>query len=147
MNKPTILVLCTGNSARSQMAEAFLQKHVGEHFEVHSAGTEPKGVNPLTVRVMEEAGFDMSAHRSKHLHEFLGKVPVHTFIVVCGEADKSCPAALMGVQRRLFWPFDDPAAAKGSEEERLAKFRQVRDQIERRVQEWAEELRQANERR
>jgi arsenate reductase len=142
--KPIVLFLCTGNSARSQMAEALLRKHAGEHFETYSAGTDPKGVNPLTVRVMEEAGIDMSGQRSKHLKEYLGRLPVKFLIIVCGDADKSCPSVWPGVLARLFWPFEDPAAHQGSEEERLAKFRQVRDQIEAKIKSWVKELQAAS---
>src|SRR5688572_24624594 len=105
MSKPIVLFLCTGNSARSQMAEALLRKEAGDRFEAHSAGTDPKGVNPLTVRVLEEVGVDAGGHRSKHLAEYVGRVPVRTLITVCGEADKACPApAWPGLGERLHWP-------------------------------------------
>jgi len=136
MDKPVILFLCTGNSARSQMAEAFLRKHAGDRYEVLSAGTEPKGINPLTVRVMDEVGISLDGHRSKSLSEFLGKVRIHYAITVCEHAEKSCPSVWPFCQERLFWPFDDPAACEGSEETRLKKFREVRDQIEAKVKEW-----------
>ena len=136
MDKPVILFLCTGNSARSQMAEAFLRKHAGDRYEVLSAGTEPKGINPLTVRVMDEVGISLDGHRSKSLSEFLGKVRIHYAITVCEQAEKSCPSVWPFCQERLFWPFDDPAAIDGSEETRLKKFREVRDQIEAKVKEW-----------
>lgn len=132
-----VLFLCTGNSARSQMAEAFLRKYAGDRFEVHSAGLEPKGLNPLTVRVMEEVGVDMSGHRSKGVGEYLGKVLFQYLITVCDDADKNCPTTWPGVSQRLHWSFEDPAAFEGTEEEKLAKFRQVRDLIEARVREWA----------
>lgn len=132
-----VLFLCTGNSARSQMAEAFLRKIAGDRFEVHSAGLEPKGLNPLTVRVMEEVGVDMSGHRSKGVGEYLGKVLFQYLITVCDDADKNCPTTWPGVSQRLHWSFEDPAAFEGTEEEKLAKFRQVRDLIAVRVREWA----------
>jgi arsenate reductase len=136
---PGVLVLCTGNSARSQMAEAFLRKHGGDRFPVYSAGTEPAAeVNPLTVEVMRERGLDLSGRRPEHLRRYLGTVPVHTVIIVCDGAAKSCPAVWPGAQRRLLWPFEDPAAFEGTEEERLGKFREVRDAIEARVVEWLE---------
>ena len=136
MDKPVILFLCTGNSARSQMAEAFLRKHAGDRYEVLSAGTEPKGINPLTVRVMDEVGISLDGHRSKSLSEFLGKVRIHYAITVCERAEKSCPSVWPFCQERMFWPFDDPAAIDGSEEIRLKKFREVRDLIEAKVKEW-----------
>jgi arsenate reductase (thioredoxin) len=138
--KPTILVLCTGNSARSQLAEALLRKHCGERFNVCSAGTEPKGVHPLSIRALSEIGIDISNARSKHLDELLGKIPIHIAIIVCGDADKKCPAVWPGLGERLFWPFDDPAAVTGSQEERLASFRRVRDLIDARIQKWLREI-------
>lgn len=141
MSKPNLLVLCTGNSARSQMAEALFREHGSDLFNAYSAGTEPKGVNPLTVEAMAEIGIDMIAHRSKNLSEYLGHLPVHTLVLVCGDADKKCPSAWPGVFQRLFWPFDDPAACEGTHAERLAKFRTVRDQIEAKVVAWLKERR------
>ncbi len=138
--KPVVLFLCTGNSARSQMAEAFLRREAGDYFEVHSAGTQPKGVNPLTIRVMNEIGCDLSGHRSKGVQEYLDKLPVRYLIIVCGDADKSCPTVWPGVLQRLVWLFDDPAAAQGTEEQKLAKFREIRDQIQARIRNWLAEL-------
>ena len=135
--KPTrVLFLCTGNSARSQMAEALLRKYGGEHYEAFSAGLEPKPVNPFTVRVMQEVGIDISGQRSKGVNAYLGKVHIRTLITVCDEADKNCPTVWPGVAQRLHWSFPDPAAFEGLEEEKLAFFRQVRDQIEVRIREW-----------
>lgn len=128
MSHPVILVLCTGNSCRSHMAEAILQKALGEDFEVRSAGSRPSGyVHPLAIRVMAEEGFDLSHHRSKHLDEFL-EGGVETVITVCGNADQACPVFPGQVNRHHF-PFDDPAEAKGSEDEQLVVFRRVRDEI------------------
>lgn len=141
--KLNILVLCTGNSARSQMAEYLLRKHGGAFIAAYSAGTEPKGVNPLTIEIMREAGLDLTRARSKDLKEYLGTLNVHGLIVVCGDADKKCPAVWPGVIERLYWPFEDPAAAEGTREQRLAKFRHVRDQIDAKVRDWVAELRQA----
>lgn len=138
MNKPKVLFLCTGNSARSQMAEAFLRKYGEERYEVFSAGLEPKGIHPYTVRVMDEAGLDLSEQRSKDLKEFLGKIHFGYLITVCGHADANCPV-FPGMGKRLHWPFDDPAAVRGSEAEILEKFREVRDQIEERVIAWLNE--------
>jgi arsenate reductase len=122
------------------MAEAWLRKHGGQAFEVFSAGLEPAGVNPYTVRVMEEIGVDMTNHSSKSLDEYLGKVHFGYVIIVCSNADEKCPAVFPGMGQRLHWPFDDPAALEGSDEDKLAKFRQVRDQIEKQVKEWLSQL-------
>jgi arsenate reductase len=135
MNKPKVLFLCTGNSARSQMAEAFLRKYGGERFDAFSAGLEPSLINPLTVQVMEEAGVDMSVHYSKGLGQYLGKVHFGYLITVCSRAEEKCPI-FPGMGARLHWPFEDPAAFQGAPEEKLAKFRQVRDQIETAVKDW-----------
>jgi arsenate reductase len=140
MEKPNVLFLCTGNTARSQMAEAFLKKYAGDRFEVFSAGYEPKEINPLTRQVMAEKGLDLSGQYSKGVGEFLGKMNFRYLIVVCGNTEKTCPKTFPGVFMRLFWPFDDPAAAQGAEEEKLAKFREVQDLIDRRIQLWLQEL-------
>jgi arsenate reductase len=139
MEKLRVLFLCTGNSARSQMAEAFLRKYAGDHFDVHSAGLEPKDLNPLTVRVMEEAGFDMSGHRSKGIGEYLGKVLFQYLITVCDDADKNCPTVWPGVNQRMHWSFEDPARFEGTEKQKMAKFRQVRDRIDSKVKAWLTE--------
>lgn len=132
-----IIVLCTGNSCRSQMAEGFLRLHAGDRFDVYSAGTEPADrVHPLSVVVMEERGVDLSGHTPKSVSEFLGTVPIHTAIVVCDGASRSCPAVWPGVQERLFWPFEDPATFEGTHEEKLVRFREIRDLIEARILEW-----------
>lgn len=135
-----ILFLCTGNSARSQMAEAFLRRMGKGQFEAFSAGLEPKGLNPFTVRVMEEIGFDMSGHRSKGVNEYLDKQHFQYLITVCDDAEKKCPSVWPGVNHRLHWSFEDPAAFEGSEEEKLAKFRQVRVQIQEKVRAWLNEM-------
>ncbi len=140
MEKPNILILCTGNTARSQMAEAFLKKYAGDCLEVFSAGFEPRDINPLTWTVMAEKGFDLSGHYSKGVKDFLGKKEFRYLIIVCEVADKLCPKNFPGVNFRIFWPFDDPAAATGSDAEKLAKFRQVRDQIDQRIRTWLHEL-------
>jgi arsenate reductase len=130
MNKPTILILCTGNSCRSHLAEGILQKALGEGYVVQSAGSQPAGyVHPLAIRVMDEVGIDISGHRSKHLEEFL-KQPVETVITVCGNVDHACPI-FPGQVNRYHWGFDDPAHATGTEEEKLAIFRRVRDEIKK----------------
>ena len=138
MGKPAILVLCTGNSARSQMAEAILRRAVGERFEIHSAGTEPaQRIHPLAVETMAELGYDISGQRPKHLRKFLGVVPIHTVIIVCDAAAKTCPAIWPGAYQRLAWPFPDPAAAEGDDRARRAAFRAVRDAIAERIGAWA----------
>lgn len=118
------------------MAEAFLRRYGNGQLEVHSAGLEPKGVNPLTIKVMKEAGIDISGHTSKGIEMYLGKTLFQTLITVCDDADKNCPTVWPGVNTRLHWSFEDPARFEGSEEETLAKFREVRDQIETRIKEW-----------
>jgi arsenate reductase (thioredoxin) len=136
MIKPNVLFLCTGNSCRSIMAEALLRDIAGDRFNAFSAGTNPKGVNPLTEQVLGEAGIDTADLRSKHVSEFLGKMMVHYAIVVCHDASENCPRIFPGMRERMFWPFEDPPAFQGSEEERLAKFREVRDQIADRIRTW-----------
>jgi arsenate reductase len=135
MKKTKVLFLCTGNSARSQMAEAFLRKYAGNLFEVYSAGLEPKGIHPLTVQVMEELGFDLSQHTSKDLRQYIGKVHFGYLISVCDRAEKSCPV-FPGMGLRLHWPVDDPADFVGPEKERLAHFRLARDQLDLKVRAW-----------
>jgi arsenate reductase len=136
MDKKRVLFLCTGNSARSQMAEAFLRKYGSERYEAYSAGLEPKGVNPYTVRVMNEAGIDLSENRSKGVNEYLGKVLFQYLITVCDDAEKNCPSVWPGVNTRMHWSFEDPAAFRGTDEEKLAKFREIRNQIEQRILDW-----------
>jgi arsenate reductase len=140
MDKIRMLFLCTGNTARSQMAEAWLKFYATERFEVYSAGLEPSVVNPLTVLVMQEAGVDMSGARSKSLTEFIGKLHFGYLITVCSNAEEKCPI-FPGVGVRLHWPFDDPAAVTGTDEEKLAAFRRVRDEIAAKVRQWVEEMR------
>ena len=133
-----VLFLCTGNSCRSQMAEAWLRELGGEAFEVYSAGLEPHGINPGTITVMNEAGVDLSGQSSKKLDEYIGKVEFDYLITVCGNADERCPY-FPGMGTRMHWPFEDPAAFEGPEEEKLQVFRKVRDQIKTRIQEWIAE--------
>ena len=137
--KLNVLFLCTGNSARSQMAEAFLRRHGGQFFNAYSAGLEPKGLNPYTLRVMNEIDIDLSSHSSKSVGEFLGKTLIHTVITVCDHADQNCPTVWPGVVQRLHWSFEDPAAFQGSDEEKLNKFREIRDAIEKKIQQWLQE--------
>lgn len=137
--KPLVLFLCTGNSARSQMAEAILRARGGDRFEVASAGMEPKGVHPLTPRVLGESRIDTRGLRSKPSTEFLGKVAVHTAVIVCDRANQRCPQIYPFAWRTLYWPFDDPGAFEGTEAERLEKFREVRDEIAARIDQWLDE--------
>jgi len=128
--KPTVLILCTGNSCRSHLAEGVLRAAAGDVLNVQSAGSQPAGyVHPLAVQVMREIGIDVSGHRSKSLQEFLTQ-PIETVITVCGNADQACPV-FPGLVNRHHWGFDDPAHARGSDEERLTVFRRVRDEIRR----------------
>ena len=123
-----VLVLCTGNSCRSHIAEAILRAAAKDIFEVHSAGSNPAGfVHPKAVAVMKEIGIDISNHSSKHMNDFL-KRDLHTVITVCGNADQACPS-FPGQLKRYHWEFDDPAKAEGSDEEVLDVFRRVRDEI------------------
>lgn len=127
---PLVLILCTGNSCRSQMAEALLQRAAGDSLRVASAGSNPSGyVHPLAIQAMQEVGLDISSHESKHLDQFLD-AGVETVITVCGNADQACPA-FPGQLRRYHWGFDDPADAEGNDEEKLVMFRRVRDEIDR----------------
>ena len=130
MTPPLILVLCTGNSCRSHLAEGILRAALGDRYRVASAGSKPAGyVHPLAIRALAEIGLDISAHHSKHLDEFLDQ-DVETVITVCGNADQACPM-FPGQMNRHHFPFDDPAHAEGTEEEQLAVFRRVRDEIRR----------------
>jgi arsenate reductase len=128
--KPTILILCTGNSCRSHIGEGILRAALGDLANVQSAGSKPADyVHPLAIEVMAEIGIDISAHRSKHLSEFLSQ-RVDTVITVCGNADQACPI-FPGQLNRHHWPFYDPAKATGSEQEILECFRKVRDEMRR----------------
>jgi arsenate reductase (thioredoxin) len=126
------LFLCTHNSARSQMAEGLLRHLAGDSFEAHSAGTEATHVRPLAIRAMEEVGVDISGQESKTLERYLEE-PFDYVITVCDDANEACPF-FPGAKNRLHWSFEDPSRAEGSEEERLAVFRSVRDRIGERVQ-------------
>jgi arsenate reductase len=122
-----VLILCTGNSARSQMAEGLLRHDGGTAFEVASAGTKPSHVRPEAIAAMREIGIDISGHRSKSVDEFAGK-KFDYVITVCDNAKESCPV-FPATTKRLHWSLNDPAAIQGSEEQRLAEFRRVRDQL------------------
>ncbi len=128
--KPLVLILCTGNSCRSHLAEGLLRHVAGDILEVASAGSKPAGyVHPLGIKAMAEIGIDISAHTSKHMNDFLVR-DVETVITVCGNADQACPM-FPGQLNRHHWGFDDPAHATGTEEEIMTVFRRVRDEIRR----------------
>jgi arsenate reductase (thioredoxin) len=127
MEKKRILILCTGNSARSQMAEGLLRHDAGDHFEVESAGTKPGTVRPEAIAVMKEVGIDITAHRSKHVEEFKGQ-HFDYVLTVCDNAKESCPV-FFGAATRLHHNFNDPAVVEGPQEKRIAAFRTVRDEI------------------
>jgi arsenate reductase (thioredoxin) len=129
-----VLFLCTGNSCRSQMAEGWLRYYAGERAEVFSAGTKPAGLNPAAVAVMREAGVDISGQRSKDLNE-LNHQDFLFVITVCDAAREACPV-FPGALYQLHWSFEDPAAAAGTEEERLMVFRRVRDEIRAQIEEF-----------
>ena len=127
-DKPLVLILCTGNSCRSHMAEGILRAAAGDMIDVFSAGSKPAGyVHPLSIKVLAEIGIDISKHTSKHMNEFLSR-DITTVVTVCGNADQLCPT-YPGQLNRHHWGFDDPAHAQGTEEEVLNEFRRVRDQI------------------
>ncbi len=126
-----VLFVCTGNSARSVMAEALLRQHGGAAFEVHSAGTEPKGINPLTLRVLSEAGLDAAWARSKSVAEYLGQ-SFDYVVTVCDQARQSCPV-FPGVHESLHWGYEDPAEAAGTDDERMVVFRRVFTQLGERI--------------
>jgi len=126
-DKRRVLILCTGNSARSQMAEGLLRHDAGDRFTVESAGTKPSTVRPEAITVMKEVGIDITSHRSKHVDEFAGQ-DFDYVVTVCDNAKESCPV-FFGRATRLHHSFNDPAAVEGSEEKRLGEFRRVRDEL------------------
>lgn len=135
-SKGKVLILCTANSARSQMAEGLLRSALGDKFEVFSAGTKPTSVRPEAIDVMREVGVDISGHRSKSVDEFLGQ-EFRYVITVCDNAKESCPV-FPGRAKRIHWSFEDPAVVEGAEEERKAVFRRIRDEIAERVSAFAQ---------
>ena len=140
MAKPKVLFLCRWNRARSQMAEAFLERAAGDRFEVHSAGLGADAIHPFTVQVMAERGIDLGGRVAKGVKEYLGKVNFAYIITVCDAAEPGCPTFPGIGSTRLNWPFPDPMDAQGTDEERLAAFREVRDAIAARIDTWLEEL-------
>lgn len=140
MEKPAVLFLCSANSARSVMAEAFFRRAAGDRFEVTSAGLEPRQVHPLTVRVMREVGIELVGHEPRGVKEYLGRKSFRHVVIVCAKAEAACPRLWPFALHQLFWPFDDPAAPGGNDSDSVSRFRAVRDQIEARVNAWAEAL-------
>jgi arsenate reductase len=139
--KPNVLILCTGNSCRSHMAEGILHAAASDLIDVHSAGSKPAGfVHPKAIEVLKEIGIDISAHTSKHMNTFLDR-QIKTVITVCGDVDQACPL-YPGQVNRHHWGFDDPAHAKGNEEQVLAEFRRVRDEIRKVFEAYAAGLRE-----
>lgn len=132
MNKKKVLILCTGNSARSQMAEGLLRHMAGDHFDVASAGVEPSKVRPEAIEAMREIGIDISGHRSKSVDEFVDETFDYV-ITVCDNAAENCPV-FPGSAERVHWSFDDPAAVDGPDEVRLSAFRRIRDEIVERLE-------------
>jgi arsenate reductase len=139
MAKENVLFLCTGNSARSLMAEALLRDRRGHLFNVFSAGTTPRGVNSLTVRVLREIGIHTEGLRSKNIKDYIGVLPVRHLIVVCA-ADRACPNNWPGVRERLVWWIEDPARCEDTDDDPLDRFREVRDEIDERITRWLAEL-------
>lgn len=136
--RPAILVLCTGNSARSQMGEGLFRHFMGDRFEIHSAGTRPSSVRQEAIAAMAELGIDISAHRSKSVDEFQAREFAYV-VTVCDNAKENCPY-FPGHTQRVHWSFEDPAAVQGDEETRLQAFRRIRDQIRARVEEFSKSL-------
>ena len=139
--KEKVLVLCTQNSARSQMAEALLRKYGGDFLEVYSAGLEPTEVNPYAIQVMAEIDIDIRNQQAKSVREFLGKVSFPIIIAVCKNAEGKCPTAFPGTHQIFSWPFEDPSAYEGIEADKLDMFRKVRNEIQEQVIGWVEERR------
>jgi len=128
MNRAKVLFICTGNSARSQMAEGLLREKAGDRFEAYSAGLEPEPIKPLAISAMAEIGIDISGQHSKDIAGYLGQMHFGYLITVCDRANANCPI-FPGVSQRLHWSLDDPAEAEGTDQERLAVFRRVRDEL------------------
>lgn len=140
-SKTVVLFLCTGNSARSQMAEAFLRHYGGDRFEVYSAGTEAKGINPYTIRVMDEIGMDIRQQSSDRMGAIAGIRYYNYIITVCRRTEVNCPTGDWALGRyRLNWLFEDPAAVEGDEAKIIEKFREIRDMVEMRIRAWLVEL-------
>ncbi|MBS3756870.1 MAG: arsenate reductase ArsC [Desulfobacterales bacterium] len=142
MSKKRVLFICVHNSARSQMAEAFLKQEAGESVEVESAGLEPTKLNPLAVAAMDEVGLDISKNRPQSVFELFKEGRLYTEVItVCDEGAEKCPV-FPGLSQGLHWPFDDPAGFEGTWEEKLEQTRRVRDEIREKIHEWLVEQKQ-----
>ena len=143
MKKQNVLFLCTGNSCRSQMAEGLLRHLAGEQFEALSAGLEPNNeVHPLAIQVMKEIGIDISFQQPKAVDVYLGKTMIHYLMIVCNKAQSTCPRVWPGlpVEKRYYWPVNDPAVLSSSREEQLVVFREVRDELQGKITSWLNDL-------
>jgi arsenate reductase len=143
MAKQNVLFVCTGNSARSQLAEALLRHHAGDLFEVYSGGTNPRPINPLTVRVLQEASLPTDELRAKRAETFRGGMPFRYVISLSGGPSWTCVANWPNTVERLFWTFENPASTEDTDEDPLERFRDVRDQIDARIQSWVAEVRRS----
>ncbi|MCC6615697.1 MAG: arsenate reductase ArsC [Anaerolineae bacterium] len=135
-----VLFLCTGNAARSQMAEALLRKHGGGDYEAFSAGLDPQPIHPYTIRVMDEIGLDIRQQYSKNIKDYMGRVQFDDAVIVCRRFDENCPTTYADARYIHRWLFDDPVQATGTEEEKLDAFRAVRDRMEARITLWLAEV-------
>jgi arsenate reductase len=145
MTRQNVLFLCTGNSARSLMAEALLRDRAGDVFNVYSAGTNPRGVNPLTLRVLREIHISTDGLRSKSLAELTVPTPFRYLIALCAAADRACPEVRPGVVERFLWWIEDPARCEDTDDDPLDRFREARDEIDERVRGWLAALRERRE--
>ena len=137
MDKKKVLFVCIHNSARSQMAEAFLKKYGGERFEVESAGLEPGKLNPVVVEAMKDAGIDISQNKTKSVFDFYKQGKLYNYVItVCDESQSERCPIFPGIAQKLHWGFSDPSAFAGSQEEKLKKTKEVRDQIEGKIKDW-----------
>jgi arsenate reductase len=135
-----VLFLCTDNSSRSQLAEALLRKQSTKRFTAFSAGLRPAEIHPLVYRVMEEIGVSIEGQAAKGIKEFLGKITFLWAIIVCEENEPNCPRIYPDALKTIRWPLQDPARGDGTEEERLTRFRQARDEIDQRIRLWLEDI-------
>ncbi|MBN1869257.1 MAG: arsenate reductase ArsC [Candidatus Omnitrophica bacterium] len=141
MNKKKALFVCVQNSARSQMTEAFLKHLAGDRFEAESAGLEPGKLNPVVVEVMKEAGIDISQNKTKSVFDLLKQGKLYGYVItVCDESQSERCPVFPGAAQRLHWSFADPSGFQGSRQERLVKTRDVRDQIQRKIEEWLKDI-------
>jgi arsenate reductase (thioredoxin) len=142
MNKTRVLFLGLENSARSQMAEAFLRYYAGDKYEVYSAGVDSSAIHPLTLQVMAEIGIDISSQHSKSLKDYMGVIHFGYVITVCSQADDRCPITFPGMGQRLRWDFENPSNTTGSDEIKLNKFREIRDMLKQKVMNWVQKQNQ-----